>query len=117
MKDAKEVVRGYFYRLLNEKDPSVCDEVLAADYVDHDAPESTPPGPESTKQFVSEFVRDYPDLKVEIKDIFSEGNKVAARLIWRGTHWQSGSLYNKVGIVIVHLNESGQITERWSAYT
>ena len=117
MEDTKALVRGYFHRLLNEKDTSVCDEVLAPDYVDHDAPESTPPGPASTKQFVSGFVRDYPDLSVEIKDIFSEGNKVAVRLVWRGTHRQSGSSYDRSGIVIVHFDENGQMTERWSAYT
>ena len=116
MNASEEIVRDYFHRLLNEKDVSVCDEVLAEDYVDHDAPESTPPGPASTKQFVSGFAREYPDLRIEIKDIFCEGRKVAVRLIWTGTHKKSGASYRRVGIVILHLNERGQITERWSAY-
>ena len=117
MKDLKEVVRNYFHRLLNEKDLSVCDQVLAQDYVDHDAPESTLPGPESTKQFVSELVRNYPDMRIEIEDIVAEGKKVAVRLMWNGTHKQSGESYYRMGIVILHFSESGQIIERWSAYT
>ena len=116
MKAPQEVVRDYFHRLLNEKDIPVCDEVLAGDYVDHDAPESTPPGPASTKQFVSDFVCEYPDLRIEIKDMLCEGRKFAARLEWTGTHKKSGASYRRMGIVILHLNERCQITERWSAY-
>lgn len=48
MKDVKEMVRSYFHLLFNEKDPSVSDELLAQDYIDHDAPERTPPGPALT---------------------------------------------------------------------
>ena len=116
MKTNAQIVREYFRRLLNEKDLSVCDEILAHDYVDHDAPDSATPGPASTKLFVSRFLREYPDLRVEIEDIFSEGRKVAARLIWTGTHRESGASYHRIGIVILHLNDSGQITGRWSAY-
>jgi ketosteroid isomerase-like protein len=116
MKAPREVVRDYFHRLLNEKDISVCDEVLAEDYVDHDAPESAPPGPAGTKQFVSDFVCEYPDLRIEVKDMLCEGRKVAARLEWIGTHRASGAPYRRMGIVILHLNARGQITERWSAY-
>jgi hypothetical protein len=35
--DPKEVVRTYFDRLLNQRDLSVCDELLAPNYIDHDA--------------------------------------------------------------------------------
>ena len=116
MRKVQEVVYSYFHRLLNEKDLSVCDESLAQDYVDHDAPRTARPGPESTKQFVSGFLRDYPDLKVQVEDILSEGNKVAVRLVWNGTHKGSGESFHRTGIVILHLNDDGRITERWSAY-
>jgi ketosteroid isomerase-like protein len=114
---AKAVVREYFHRLLNEKDLSVCDELLAHDYVDHDAPPDTPPGPDSTKQFVARFLRDYPDMRVRVEDIIAEGNKVAVRNVWHGTNMKSGEPFRQTGIIILRLNEAGQLAERWSAYT
>jgi predicted ester cyclase len=90
--------------------------LLAPDYVDHDAPQGTPPGPQDTKAFVTRFLDDYPDMHVTVEDILAESNKAAARLIWTGTNWHTGERYHRMGIVILYLNEKGQIVERWSAY-
>lgn len=114
---AKAVVRQYFHRLLNEKDLLVCDELLAPDYVDHDAPARTLPGPESTKTFVAAFLEEFPDMRVSIEDILAEGDRVAARIVWRGTNKDSGEEYHQMGIAILRLNAAGQLVERWSAYT
>jgi predicted SnoaL-like aldol condensation-catalyzing enzyme len=114
---AKIIVREYFHRLLIQHDTSVCDQLLAPEYVDHDAPVGTPHGSSSTKAFVSRLINDYPDIQVRIVDMLAEANKVAARIIWRGTHRQSGAPLHQLGIVILRLNDQGQIAERWSAYT
>jgi predicted SnoaL-like aldol condensation-catalyzing enzyme len=114
---AKALVREYFRRLLNEKDLSVCDELLSPDYIDHDAPPDTPPGPSCTKEFVAKFIQDYPDIHVSIQDILAEGQKVAARLIWQGIHRETGKKYHQMGIIMLQFNDTGQLTERWSAYT
>ena len=114
---AKTIVRDYFHQLLNQHDVAVCDELLAPEYVDHDAPAGTPPGSASTKMFDTALMNDYPDIQVQMIDILAEANKVAARLIWQGTHRQSGAPLHQIGIVMVRLNDQGQITERWSAYT
>jgi predicted SnoaL-like aldol condensation-catalyzing enzyme len=113
---AKALVREYFQRLLNEKDLSVCDEMLSSDYVDHDAPADTLPGPQSTKEFVTGFLEEYPDMRVDIEDIIAEGNKVAARMVWRGNHRDSGETFHQMGIIILRLDDKGQLAERWSAY-
>jgi len=117
MENAKTLVCHYFHRLLNEHDVSVCDEFLAPEYIDHDAPSDTPPGPSSTKAFVTKFIDEYPDIGVQIADIVAEADKVAARIIWQGTHRQSGTKLHQMGVVILRMNEQGQIAERWSAYT
>lgn len=113
---AKILVCEYFHRLLNEKELSVCDEMLSSDYVDHDAPPDTPPGPKSTKEFVAGFLEEYPDMQVDIKDILAERNEVAARIVWLGIHRESGEQFHQMGIVILRLDEKGQFVERWSAY-
>ena len=114
--EAKLLVRQYFHRLLNDKDLSVCDEMLSDAYIDHDAPADTPPGPISVKEFVAGFLAEYPNLRIEIEDLLAEGSQVAARLVWRGNHFQTGEVYHQIGIVIIRLNQAGQFVERWSAY-
>jgi|SRR5438128_1020711 len=114
---AKAVIRRYFDRLLNERDVSVCDELLAPEYVDHDAPPDTPAGPDSTKAFVSMFLDEYPDLHVQVVDILAEGHNMAARIIWQGTQRHTGAPLHQMGIIMLHLNEHGQFVERWSGYT
>jgi predicted SnoaL-like aldol condensation-catalyzing enzyme len=113
---AKALVRHYFQKLLNEKDLSVCDAMLSADYVDHDAPPDTPPGPKSSKEFVAGFLEEYPNMRVDIMDIMAEGNKVAARLAWRGKHRESGDEFHQMGIIMLRLDDTGRLAERWSAY-
>jgi predicted SnoaL-like aldol condensation-catalyzing enzyme len=114
---ARATVHRYFDRLLNQHDISVCDELLAPDYIDHDAPPGTPAGPDNTKAFVAALIDTYPDIQVQLADILAEDQQVAARLIWRGTHRHTGAPLHQLGLVIVRLNDRGQLAERWSAYT
>ena len=113
---AKTLVREYFQRLLNQKDVSVCDEMLSSQYTDHDAPPNVPPGPENTKEFVTMFLNEYPDMHIDIEDLIAEGYKVAARIVWHGSNKESGKVFHQMGIVILHLDDKGKFMERWSAY-
>lgn len=113
----KALVHRYFHQLLNERDISVCDELLEPTYIDHDAPAGTPTGPAATKEFVIAFLDQYPDLQVEVVDMLAEANKVAARIIWRGTQRDTTQPFHQMGLVFIRLNEQGQFVERWSAYT
>jgi catechol 2,3-dioxygenase-like lactoylglutathione lyase family enzyme/predicted SnoaL-like aldol condensation-catalyzing enzyme len=113
-KSAEAVVREFFRRVLNERDLAACDALLAADYVDHDAPAGSPPGPADVKKFLSGFLAEVPDLRVEIVDLIAEDNKVAARLTWRGRRL-NGEPYFQSGIVFFRL-ENGKMAERWSVY-
>jgi ketosteroid isomerase-like protein len=112
----KDTVREYFERLLNQKDLTVCDELLAANYQDHDAPPDTPPGPTSTKEFVAEFLREYPDVRVTIEDLIAEQDRVAARIVWRGNYRETGAKFLRTGAVVLKIDNDGKIAERWSTY-
>jgi predicted ester cyclase len=112
----KVLVCQYFQGLLNEKDLSVCDEMLSSDYIDHDAPSDTLPGPQSIKEFVARFLEAYPDLHVEIEDLLAEENKAAVRLVWHGHHRETGERLHQAGIIFLRLNNQGRFIERWSAY-
>ncbi len=111
-KDPKTIVRAYFDRLLNQKDLSVCDELLAPNYIDHDAVPNTPPGPKATQKWVANFLDQYPNLQVQIKKITSQGQCVTAELTWTGTHKDTAEPYKKTATVTVQLNNHGQIIKR-----
>jgi predicted ester cyclase len=113
---AKDLVRRYFDTLINRRDVSICDELLAPGYVDHDAPEGTLPGPDSIKAYVARFLNDHPDMRITIEDMIAEGDQVAARLIWCGTNRHTGAAFGQMGLVMLRLDEQGRFVERWSAY-
>jgi predicted enzyme related to lactoylglutathione lyase/ketosteroid isomerase-like protein len=113
--DPEEVVRRYFARLFHERDTAVCDELLAADYVDHDAPATTPPGPMATKEYVTHLLHDVPDLVLDLHEVNVDGMAVTVRATWHGTH-RTGIPWAQSGLVLIHVNDAGQLVERWSAY-
>jgi predicted ester cyclase len=41
---------------------------------------------EAWRQFSGSFAEAFPDIRLTIQDIFSEGDMVAARVAFRGTH-------------------------------
>jgi ketosteroid isomerase-like protein len=110
-----EVVRRYFHRVFVERDLSACDELLAAEYVDHDAPPGTPAGPAATRVYIAQLLRDVPDLTVELNEIHADGGAVMVRASWHGTH-RNGSRFAQTGLALIHVAETGQLVERWSAY-
>jgi predicted SnoaL-like aldol condensation-catalyzing enzyme len=112
MASAKDVAREYFEALPRDRDLTMIDRLLAPGYVDHDAPPGTPPGPEATKAFVGALLSHHPDLRIDIEDLFGEGDKVALRLRWLAP--DTG--YRQYGIVILRVDDDGRIAERWSAY-
>ena len=114
--EVRKVIREYFDRLLNQRDLTVCDELLAAGYVDHDAADEATGGPDETKSFVAGFLETYPDLHVDVQDVVVEGDRAAVRLEWQGTHSETGAVYQRHGITILRMDEDGHMAERWSAY-
>ena len=78
----KTIVRRYL-EMWNTGEVAQADELLAPTYVDHAHPEVT--GPESVKQAVPKFRAAFPDFRISIGDIVSEGDLVALRAILRRT--------------------------------
>jgi predicted SnoaL-like aldol condensation-catalyzing enzyme len=114
--DPAEVVRSYFHRLFAERDLTACDDLLAPDYVDHDAPPDTPPGPAATKAYVAQMLRRWPDLRVELHEVQADGRAVTVRATWRGTDAATGATWTQAGVLLIRVGDGGQLVERWSAY-
>lgn len=56
-------------------------------------------------------------MRVDIQDLIAEGDRVAARIVWRGKRRETGEVFHQMGIVMLRFSGSGQLAERWSAYT
>jgi predicted SnoaL-like aldol condensation-catalyzing enzyme len=78
----KALVRRYM-EMWNTGEVALADELLAPTYVDHAHPEVT--GPESVKQAMPKFREAFPDFRIDIGEIVSEGDRVALRAILRRT--------------------------------
>jgi steroid delta-isomerase-like uncharacterized protein len=97
-------------------------ELLAADYRDYSDPPGAPTGPEGAKQRWAMLRQAFPDGGVTIEDKIAEGDKVAVRFIFHGTH--QGELMGipptgrQVSVSGMDINciRGGRIAERWAVF-
>jgi len=71
---------------VNTRSWGVLDEVMAPDYVDHYALPGQKPGREGYRESFISTTNALPDLQYTIEDMIAEGDKVAVRFTWSGTH-------------------------------
>jgi steroid delta-isomerase-like uncharacterized protein len=84
--ESKDVIRRWI-EAYNDRDVQQVEaDVLAPDYVAHAPAAPGPMDSEAWSQFTGAFIEAFPDLRLTVEDIASEGEKVAARISFRGTH-------------------------------
>ena len=81
----KAMVRRVFEEALNAGDDAVLDELLAADYINHDMP-APAPGAEGFRQVIAHFRAAFPDMAVTIEAEFADGDLAGTRGRFTGTH-------------------------------
>ena len=81
----KAIVRRVFDEIVNKGHLAVADELLAADYVNHDFP-APAPGAEGFKLVTTMFRSAFPDIVVTLEDEFADGDRVVTRGVFVGTH-------------------------------
>ena len=114
----KTLARRFFHEF-DRRNLAALDSVFAPDYVFH-VPGS--PGPmnwEAHKQFAGMFYEAFPDLAHTIEDQVADGDRVATRIVFRGTHRgdlmgipASGKQVAMSGIAI-HRVVAGKFAEEW----
>ncbi len=116
----KAVIRRLNKEVWNEGNVAVLDEVFAADFVDHTAPPGSTPGREGIKQLFTMFSAAFSDASATMNDLIAEGDKVAWRWTFRGTHIgpfmgipATGKTITLTGITIDRFAD-GMIVERWN---
>jgi len=83
----KALVRRYYEEVLARRDPSLVDDLFAANYVYHypDTPPGLPEGLEGFKKFVTMFLSGFTNLQITVEDQIAVGDKVVTRLIARSS--------------------------------
>ena len=101
-------------------DEAALEELLAPDFVDHDALPGQSPDREGHRQILAEFHSAFPDLHVTTEDVVAEGDKVVSRWTARGTHQgdllgiaPTGNGVTIKGIDVLRI-AGGRIVERWA---
>ncbi|WP_262269973.1 ester cyclase [Microvirga yunnanensis] len=115
----KSLIRAHYEATANRFDPAAINEQVDDDFFDHAAGSRL--GPDGVKQHIQGLKAVFPDLHVVIEDIVAEGDKVAVRARWRGTHSAdfrgipaSHKLIEFTGMVFWRIAD-GKIQERWAS--
>jgi predicted ester cyclase len=85
MSEENKALDRKFFCMFEIGDPGMADEIVAAGYTNHDAPDPNL-GSEGVKAAVTMFKQAFPDARNKIAFQLTEGDKVASRYNWSGTH-------------------------------
>jgi steroid delta-isomerase-like uncharacterized protein len=81
--DNKAAVQRFYDQVINNRNLDVIPELVTADSVDHTWAGQ---GVEASKQFFGMLYQAFPDLHVEVEAVIAEGDLVAVRATYSGTH-------------------------------
>ena len=127
--EGKNVLRRLFDEVLTQDKLDLIDELYAEDY-EFDAPALTAnagaaqSGREAFKGRVKAFRAAFPDVAYEIQNIVSDGEIVATKFKFGGTHagpFAGFAATNRkayvTGIHFTKLNSEGKIKKTWAGFT
>jgi len=104
--------------MINTHDPDLVDQFEAEGYINHEAVFYAE-GREANRQFWHAFFAAIPDISASLEDLVIAGDRVVARLAYRGTHtgdfWgipASGNAVEMRSIDIWRV-EDGMFAEHW----
>jgi steroid delta-isomerase-like uncharacterized protein len=113
-----EVYRRVF-DAVNRGDEAVLDDLLTEGVLDNNPIPGQEPGVAGFKQWMRYVRTAFPDVRVTVEDTLSQGDRVAGRVTWRGTHEgplagvaASGKPVQFTAIHIVRF-ENGKAAEWW----
>jgi predicted ester cyclase/ketosteroid isomerase-like protein len=115
----KRVVRRLYEEVFSNWNLAVIDELISPEFVGHEMPPGTPPGPEGFRQFYAGIRDGLPDVQLTVEDMIGERDRVVVRWRGRATHRgpflgipATGGPVSLTGIAIYRLS-NGKVVERW----
>jgi predicted SnoaL-like aldol condensation-catalyzing enzyme len=86
----KAVQRRIIDEVINRKDLDLADELFSEEHELHPDVPGITRGPEGMKHAFAGLHQDFPDIRVEIESMVAEGDMIATRLTFSGTHAPTG---------------------------
>ncbi len=115
----KDLARRWLEGVWGKGNAALVDELAGTDFVWHWAPPGLASDREGYKQFLRMDFEAFADVSCTIEDVVAEGDKVAGRWTWRGTHKgefmgvaPTGTRVTLTGIGINRIVD-GKIVEEW----
>jgi steroid delta-isomerase-like uncharacterized protein len=119
LEDNKLLVRRYYTEMWNRWDFALADELIAEGVAFRGSLGDCVRGREGFKEYMRAVRRAFPDFHNQVGELLAEGDRVAVRLIYTGTH--AGALFglaptgrwvSYAGVALFRV-AGGQIAEGW----
>jgi steroid delta-isomerase-like uncharacterized protein len=116
----KSIVRRFVDEVQSKGNIDAIDELCSPEFVNHSAPPGVPSNCEGVKQVTAMFRQAFPDSYFTVEDMVAEGDKVATRKTFHGTH--QGEFMGipptgqqvSTGLIDVVRIVDGKVVEHWS---
>ena len=108
----KNVQRRIIDEVINQKNLDLADELFSEEHKLYPESAGVGRGPEGMKQAFAGLHEEFPDIRVDIESIVAEGDMVALRLTFSGTHAPSGRKAVWPEMVFARFTE-GKAVESW----
>jgi predicted ester cyclase len=82
----KALVRRFVDGVQSQGNIDALDDLCSTEFVNHSAPPGVPSNREGVKKLTAMFRQAFPDSYFTIEDMVAEGDKVATRKTFHGTH-------------------------------
>lgn len=119
----KQAIARFFEEVMNKYDIFVINEVVSDQYVFHNTLSPAEKyNKRQMKEFLPAFIYAFPDLRCSVEDIVAEGDRVAVRLVFTGTHKNEIWGVKPTNRSISHLGEvffrmeDGKMVESWMRF-
>ncbi len=116
----KAIVRRFVDEVQSKGNIDAIDELCSPEFVNHSAPPGVPSNCEGVKQVTAMFRQAFPDSYFTVEDMVAEGDKVATRKTFHGTHLgefmgmpPTGQQVS-IGLIDIVRIVDGKVVEHWS---
>ena len=114
--DNKALVQRFYDEVINQKNLTALDQFVSPNAVNHTVPAGLPQGP---SQFLGMHLNAFPDVRATVEDLLADGDKVIARVSFRGTQQSAFGSIQPRGkpITVMAINifriANGKMEEHW----
>ena len=109
----KAALQRIFGEVINQKNLDLADELYSEEHELHPEVPGVTRGPEGMKRAFAGLHEEFPDIQVEIESMVAEGDMVAVRVTFSGTHAPTGERATWPEMVFTRFCEEGKAAESW----